>query len=168
MKGYKIFNPNWKCVDKQYVCPGEFEEDLYPKPCFRGMHFCETITECVFYKGLFFGTAMENHNKIAEVEAYGDIEESESSIAKKYATNKLRIIRKIPMHEAAEIIKKEIEGNDFMADMLLRSICPTIFFASDKYYGFQWFYKDVLGIETYSDFCKEVAEASLRLINDDF
>jgi hypothetical protein len=26
VKGYKVFNSDWTCRDKQYTCPGTFEE----------------------------------------------------------------------------------------------------------------------------------------------
>ena len=25
VKGYKVFNPDWTCMEKQYSCPGKFE-----------------------------------------------------------------------------------------------------------------------------------------------
>ena len=136
------------------------------------MHFCKTIAECIFFKGLFRGRiAGFLFNKIAEVEAYGDIVEGGPEIMKKYATNKLRILREIPITEAAEIIKKEIDGSDFMAELLLCSICPTTFWASNYYYGFQWFYDEVFGIKTYENFCEGIYVASVRLcarFKDDF
>ena len=30
VKGYKVFNSDWKCRDKQYACPSKFEEDVIP------------------------------------------------------------------------------------------------------------------------------------------
>lgn len=164
MKGYKIFNPVWECHRKQYACPGEFEEDCEPIICKQGMHFCKTITECTLFKGLFRGRGAGSLvNKIAEVEAYGDIVEGGIGGIKKYATNKLRIVREISITEMAEIVKQEIDGNDFMSDLLLCLVCPTLFWASDHYYGFQWFYDEVLGIKTYGDFCREIFEAHVRL-----
>lgn len=166
MKGYKIFNPVWECPHKQYTCPGEFEEDCEPIICKRGMHFCETITECTLFKGLFRVRGGEFLvNKIAEIEAYGDIVVDGNSVIKKYATNKLRIVREISITEMAEIVKKEIDGNDFMADLLLCSICPTLFCFPNYYYycGFKWFYDEVFGIKTYSNLGKEIFEAHVRL-----
>ena len=29
VKGFKVFNPDWTCRDKQYTCPGKFEEEGY-------------------------------------------------------------------------------------------------------------------------------------------
>lgn len=33
VKGYKVFNPDWTCMNKQYTCPGTFEEDVNPSVC---------------------------------------------------------------------------------------------------------------------------------------
>lgn len=41
VKGYKVFNPDWTCMNKQYTCPGTFEEDVNPSVCNVGMHFCK-------------------------------------------------------------------------------------------------------------------------------
>lgn len=41
VKGYKVFNSDWTCRDKQYTCPGEFEEDVELDVCHCGLHFCK-------------------------------------------------------------------------------------------------------------------------------
>lgn len=37
VKGYKVFNPDWTCMNKQYTCPGTFEEDVNPSVCNVGI-----------------------------------------------------------------------------------------------------------------------------------
>lgn len=37
VKGFKVFNPDRTCRDKQYTCPGEFKEDVKPMACSAGM-----------------------------------------------------------------------------------------------------------------------------------
>lgn len=37
MKGFKVFNPDWTCRDKQYTCSGEFKEDDKPMLCDRSL-----------------------------------------------------------------------------------------------------------------------------------
>ena len=94
VKGFKVFNPDWTCKDKQYTCPGKFEEDVTPIQCRRGMHFCKKAADCFnYYK---FNT----ENKVAEVVAYGDIAEE----GDKCCTNKLEIVREIPWAELLEIV----------------------------------------------------------------
>ena len=83
VKGFKVFNPDWTCRNKQYTCPGKFEEDVTPMMCNTGMHFCRRATDCFNY----YKFNPENH--VAEVIAYGDIAEN----GDKTCTNKLEIVR---------------------------------------------------------------------------
>lgn len=90
VKGYKIFGPDWKCRDKQYTCPGVFEEDLKPEICKHGMHFCYELRDCFTY----YPYADETYHW-AEVIAFGDVVDNYP----KACTNKLAIIREIPYEE---------------------------------------------------------------------
>ena len=94
IKGYKVFNPDWTCMDKQYTCPGKFEEDVTLSVCCSGMHFCKKASDCFNYY------SFDSENKVAEVIAYGDISEE----GDKCATNKLEIVREIPWAELLEIV----------------------------------------------------------------
>ena len=64
VKGFKVFNPDWTCKDKQYGCPGRFEEDITPSICNKGMHFCKRASDCFSYY------SFDPNNKVAEVIAY--------------------------------------------------------------------------------------------------
>ncbi len=105
MKGYKIFDTNWKCLRKQYTCPGEFEENCKPIVCKQGMHFCETLSDCLIYKYCSYSSLL---GKIAEVESYGDAVVYNDGITTKISTNKLRIVRELSLEEVAEIIESEL------------------------------------------------------------
>ena len=94
MKGYKVFHKDWTCRGKHYTCPGYFEEDVKPKICNAGMHFCERALDCFDY--YCFNT--DNH--VAEVEAVGEIDTD----GEKYCTNKLKIIREIPWNEVLKLV----------------------------------------------------------------
>lgn len=94
MKGYKVFNPDWTCRDKQYACPGVFEEDVYLDVCKSGMHFCKRAVDCFRYY------AFDPNNHVAEVVAFGDIIEEDN----KCCTNKLEIVREIPWEEVLTIV----------------------------------------------------------------
>ena len=94
VKGFKVFNPNWTCRDKQYTCPGHFEEDVTPSVCNQGMHFCKNAADCFHYYQL------NPENKVAEVAAYGTV----VGDGNKYCTDKLEIIREIPWQELLEIV----------------------------------------------------------------
>lgn len=43
--GYKAFEKDWTCLDKQYTCPGLFEEEGKLEICRNGIHFCRNCTE---------------------------------------------------------------------------------------------------------------------------
>lgn len=101
VKGYKIFNPNWKCRNKQYECCAAFEEDLEPILYERGMHFCFELRDCF----LNYPMADETYH-YAEVIAYGDID-SEYPIV---CTNKMLIVREIPYDEVMLIVP-ELHSN---------------------------------------------------------
>ena len=94
VKGYKVFNPDWTCMNKQYTCPGTFEEDVNPSVCNVGMHFCKNAADCFRYYDF------DPNNHVAEVIAHGTVAEGED----KCATNKLEIVREIPWAEVLEIV----------------------------------------------------------------
>ena len=103
IKGYKVFNPDWTCREKQYTCPGTFEESVIPSVCDVGMHFCKCAADCFNYY------SFEPSNHVAEVVAYGVIAED----GDKCATDKLEIVREIPWSELLEIVNtgKGCTGN---------------------------------------------------------
>lgn len=94
IKGYKVFNPDWTCRDKQCACPGIFEEDVNPDVCNCGMHFCKNAADCFNYY------SFDSENKVAEVVALGDVMED----GDKCATNKLQIVREVSWAELLSII----------------------------------------------------------------
>ena len=65
-----------------------------PIVCKRGFHFCERAVDCFNYY------AFSPKNKVAEIEALGDID-SDGSIS---CTNKLHIIREISWQEILDIV----------------------------------------------------------------
>ena len=94
VKGFKVFNPDWTCRDKQYTCPGKFEEDVTPSACSQGMHFCKKAASCFNYYNF------NPENRVAEVTAYGTVVKE----GDKCCTDKLEIIREIPWQELLEIV----------------------------------------------------------------
>ena len=96
MKGYKVFNPDWTCKGYQFEVGKTFEEDVKPKCCDRGFHFCTKASDCFNYY------RFDPNNKVAEVEAVGDIDtHSDDS---KFSTNKLHIIREVSWQEVLELV----------------------------------------------------------------
>ena len=95
IRGFKVFNPDWTCRDKQYTCPGVFEENVIPSVCDRGMHFCKKAADCFNYY------SFNPENKVAEVIALADRTVGDG---KKCATNHLEIVREISWQEVLEIV----------------------------------------------------------------
>ena len=102
MKGYKVFNSDWKCNGFQYEVGKTYEIKGKPVICEQGFHFCTKLEDCfTYYNSVPW-------NKIAEVEAEGDIEESSDDSKK--CTNKIRIIKEIDFTQI-----KTIAGSDGVA-----------------------------------------------------
>ena len=95
IRGFKVFNPDWTCRDKQYTCPGAFEEDVTPSVCDRGMHFCKRAADCFNYY------SFNPENKVAEVIAPAQCTVEDGD---KCATNYLEIVREISWQEVLEIV----------------------------------------------------------------
>lgn len=101
MKGYKVFNPDWSCREMQYKVGTSYKMDDKPVVCNRGFHFCIKASDCFkFYD-------FNSQNKVAEIEAYGDIDQEADS--SKCCTNKIKIVREIPWDEVLRIVN---EGRD--------------------------------------------------------
>ena len=96
MKGYKVFNPDWTCRGFQYNVGQVYEMDEKPICCKRGFHFCKKISDCFNYY------PFNPDNKVAEVEALGDIDTNNDD--SKYSTNKIHIIREITWQEVLDLV----------------------------------------------------------------
>ena len=95
MKGYKVFNSDWTCRGFQFEVGKTFEEDVDPKCCNRGFHFCAKVSDCFNYYDF------DSANKVAEVEALGTIDKNDED--SKCSTNKIHIIRELTWHEVLDI-----------------------------------------------------------------
>ena len=96
IKGYKVFNPDWTCRGFQYEVGKTYEENITPKTCSRGFHFCERASDCFNYY------SFSSRNKVAEIVALGDIDTD----GVKSCTNKIQIIREIPWDELLKIVNE--------------------------------------------------------------
>ena len=92
--GFKVFNEDWTCRDKQYTCPGKFEEKGKLEVCGHGMHFCQTAADCFNYY------SFNSNNKVAEVIAYGEV----MTEGDKSCTDKLEIVREITWSEVLQLV----------------------------------------------------------------
>ena len=96
VKGYKVFNADWTCRGFQYVVGETFEEDVIPSCYDKGFHFCTKASDCFNYY------PFDSNNKVAEVEAIGEIDTS--SVDSICCTNKIHIVRELSWNEVLEIV----------------------------------------------------------------
>ena len=95
MKGFKVFNSDWTCRGFQFEVGKTFTEDVTPVCCDRGFHFCTKAADCFKYYDF------NPDNKVAEVEALGDIDTDDDS---KCCTNKIHIIRETTWQEVLDLV----------------------------------------------------------------
>jgi len=94
MKGYKVFDENWKCQGFQFKVGETYIHKGKISMCSSGFHFCEKVTNCFNYKNF------DPNNKIAEIEA------DENNIIlgnDKHCTGKITIIREISWEEMLKL-----------------------------------------------------------------
>ena len=96
MKGFKVFNSDWTCRGFQFEVGKTFTEDVTPVCCDRGFHFCTKAADCFKYYDF------NPDNKVAEVEALGDIDTNNNN--SKCSTNKIHIIREITWQEVLDLM----------------------------------------------------------------
>ena len=94
VKGFKVFNPDWTCRGFQYEVGKVYEEDVKPRVCDSGFHFCKQAKDCFNYY------SFNPENKVAEVIAFGDIAED----GDKCSTNIIQIVREITWEEVLTIV----------------------------------------------------------------
>ena len=92
MKGFKVFNSDWTCRGFQF----EVGKTFTPVCCDRGFHFCTKAADCFKYYDF------NPDNKVAEVEALGDIDTNNDD--SKCSTNKIHIIREITWQEVLDLV----------------------------------------------------------------
>ncbi len=110
MIGFKVFTSHWTAVrgkggsfhPYQYQVGKSYEETQKPRTRVTGFHFCQYLSDCFNYYGI------DVNNRIALVEAYGDIDENGDA----YCTNKIRILREIPWREVPKIVEAQMKGED--------------------------------------------------------
>ena len=105
MRGYKVFNPDWTCRDMQYEVGKSYEKEEKPVICERGFHFCKKVVDCFEYY------RFDSNNKVAEIEAFGELDFEEDG--NKHCTNKIKIIRELTWHEVLDLVNtgKDCTGN---------------------------------------------------------
>ena len=93
VKGYKVFDKDWRCFDFQYEVGKTYKHKGELRMCYAGFHFCRELQACFKYK--LFDPA----NKVAEVEALGEVVEGDG----KCVTNEIRIVREMYWDEVLRL-----------------------------------------------------------------
>ena len=96
MRGYKVFEPDWTCRGFRYAVGETFEEDVTPSCCNRGFHFCTELKNCFNYY------SFNPNNKVAEIEALGEIDTESNE--NKHCTNKIKIVRELSWEEVLKMV----------------------------------------------------------------
>ena len=96
--GYKVFNSDWSCRSFKYEVGKTYEMNERPILCEQGFHFCRDLKDCFYYY------PFSDNIKIAEIEAFGEID-GISSYDTKRCTNKIKIVREIPFDQLFTKIK---------------------------------------------------------------
>ena len=94
MKGYKVFEPDWKCRGFQYEVGQTYEMEGTPVCCDHGFHFCTELKDCFSYYDF------DPNNKVAIIEALGDIDTE----GNKSCTNKIKIVEEITWEEVLRLV----------------------------------------------------------------
>lgn len=87
MRGYKVFRGDWTCRGFQYEVGKTYEMEDKPELCKVGFHFCKELIDCFSYYDF------HPNNKVAVVEALGDIDEVINN--SKCCTNKIEIVEEL-------------------------------------------------------------------------
>jgi len=94
IKGYKVFNPDWTCRGFQYEVGKTFKHDGNIEMCGAGFHFCQKVSDCFNYYDF------DSNNKVAEVEAIGNVETK----GDKSVTDEIVILRELTWHEVLDLV----------------------------------------------------------------
>ena len=96
MRGYKVFNSDWTCRGFQFEVGKTYEIEETPVICKKGFHFCEKAVGCFkYYK-------FDSNNKVAEIEACGELDFEKDG--NKHCTNKIKIVRELNWHEVLDLV----------------------------------------------------------------
>ena len=93
IKGYKVFNPDWTCRGFQYEVGKTFKHEGNIEMCGAGFHFCRKLADCFNYY------EFNSNNKVAEVEAIGNVETRDD----KSVTDEIVICKELSWHEVLDL-----------------------------------------------------------------
>lgn len=104
MKGYKVFNSDWTCRGFRYKVGETYKHKGEIKICKAGFHFCKKLVDCFNYY------TFNPKNKVAIVEATGEVIEKSSYSSSKCVTDEIKIVKELNWYEVLDTINLG-EGN---------------------------------------------------------
>lgn len=93
-KGFKVFDPDWKCRNYQYEVGETYKHEGRIELCGSGFHYCNKLADCFNYY------SFDRNNKVAEIEAVGEVESGDD----KSVTNEIKIVKEITWNEVLEMV----------------------------------------------------------------
>ena len=98
MRGYKVFNPDWTCRGFQYKVGETYKYEGEIEICKAGFHFCEKLFDCFNYY------TFNPKNKVAIVEATGEVIEESSYSSSKCVTDEIKIVKELSWYEVLDMV----------------------------------------------------------------
>ena len=98
MKGYKVFNSDWICRGFQYKVGETYKYEGKISICEAGFHFCKKLVDCFNYY------TFDPENKVAIIEATGEVIEKSDCSNNKCVTNEIKIIKELSWHEVLDMV----------------------------------------------------------------
>jgi hypothetical protein len=100
VKGYKVFNADWKCtpnkdISFQYEVGKRYKHSGEVIPCQSGFHFCKKLVDCFNYYDF------DPTNKVAEIIAHGQVIDHEND---KSVTDDIEIIKELNWFEVLSLV----------------------------------------------------------------
>jgi len=98
MKGYKVFNLDWTCRGFQYKIGETYKYEGEIGICKAGFHFCKKLVDCFNYY------TFDPKNKVAIIEATGEVIEENDNLDSKCVTSEIKIIRELSWYEVLDMV----------------------------------------------------------------
>lgn len=95
IKGFKMFDSDWQCRGFQYEVGKSYNFEGEIELCSSGFHFCKKLEDC------FKNYDCVTWNRIAEIEAWGNIKECDD----KCVCDNIKIVKEIKFNEISDFIK---------------------------------------------------------------
>ena len=102
VKGYKAFNPNFKCRDYQFTENSEHKIDRKPELCAHGFHFCQKASHIFGYYDF------NPENIVCEIEAIGEVLHHDDNT--KSCTNHILIGRRLTWEEVLKVANEGVNN----------------------------------------------------------